>query len=525
MDARPLSDESARAAAALTGAAASLCVGDLFADQVALRPDAIALQAGDRHWTYAEMDARVNRLCHLLASRGVVRGERVAILSENRPEYAELLMAAARLGAIVACLNWRQSAEELTHCLALVGPRVALVSPRFASQAPLLRAAGVGSLLTLGDALDQTLLAMPVHAPPDAGVQPEDGLYILYTSGTTGKPKAALISHRALLARGAVGTMDRGVRRGSHFIAWPPMFHMASADNLMVTLIGGGKVIVVDGLQIDALCDAAQNEADIGWFVLMPGMVERFLDEARRRGLQPRPVDSVGCMADLVPRHQIAEVTRLFNAPFRNSFGSTETGPAPASAGRIAVGVPPDDLAKTQSALCRVRLVDEDGHDVRPGEPGELLLRSPTLFSGYWGMPEATAEAFAGGWFHTGDVFVRQPDGLLRFVDRRKYLIKSGGENIYPAEIEQLLLASPRIMDAAVVRKPDPKWGEVPVAFVARVDPSLSAEDVLALCRGRIAGYKVPREVRFMAHDDMPRSTTGKVMRHLLEERLGQETA
>jgi fatty-acyl-CoA synthase len=182
--------------------------------------------------------------------------------------------------------------------------------------------------------------------------------------------------------------------------------------------------------------------------------------------------------------------------------------------------VTPENLAKNQSSLSRVRLVDEAGREVAQGQIGELLLRSPTLFSGYWGMPEATAEAFADGWFHTGDVFKREPDGSLQFVDRLKYLIKSGGENIYPAEIEQLLLASPRIADAAVVRKSDAKWGEVPVAFVAAHDESLTADDVLALCRGRIASYKMPREVRFIPNKDMPRSTTGKIMRNELEALL-----
>jgi fatty-acyl-CoA synthase len=256
-------------------------------------------------------------------------------------------------------------------------------------------------------------------------------------------------------------------------------------------------------------------------------MIEKVVEEFRRRGSRPQPVDSVACMADLVPRHVIAEVTTLFDAPFRNTFGSTETGPAPGGgrAGRVAVGVVAQDLAKSQSSMCQVRLVDEEGRDVGVGEPGELLLRSASLFSGYWGMPEATAEAFAGGWFHTGDVFTREADGALQFVDRRKYLIKSGGENIYPAEIEQLLLASPRIIDAVVVRKADAKWGEVPVAFVATDDASLTPEDVVDLCRGRIAGYKMPREVRFIRAGDMPRNTTGKVMRNLLEDILKKEPA
>ena len=497
--------------------AAGLNVSDLFEDQVVTRPDAVAIQSAEGEWTYAQLGMRVDRMAAWLQSQGVQRGERVAILSENRREFALTLLAAAKLGAIVACMNWRQSPDELSHCIGLVAPRVVLVSPRHRQHVSLF---GSARVTLFGAQFDEALMSPAAGAVLQNCAEPEDGLYILYTSGTTGKPKAALISHRALLARSAVGAMDRGSRRGSTFIAWPPMFHMASADNVLITLIGGGKVIVMDGLQVEALCDAAERESNLGWFVLMPGMIDKVLDEFKRRGTRPQRPDSIGCMADLVPRQQIAEVTRLFDSPFRNTFGSTEGGPAPGSGGRVAVGVTPGNLAKNQSSLSRVRLVDEAGREVAQGQTGELLLRSPTLFSGYWGMPEATAEAFADGWFHTSDVFVREPDGSLQFVDRRKYLIKSGGENIYPAEIEQLLLASPRIADAAVVRKSDAKWGEVPVAFVAARDESLTADDVLAICRGRIASYKMPREVRFVRNKDMPRSTTGKIMRNELEALL-----
>ena len=493
----------------------------MFEDQVALKPQAVAVQSPQGDWTYAQLGEQVARMSAWLRVQGVARGDRVAILSENRREFVLTLLAAAKVGAIVACMNWRQTAEELAHCITLVTPRIALVSPRYEQHVKLF---GEVAVTMIGEELESDIGGVRFASTPPCGngdvVEPEDGLYILYTSGTTGKPKAALVSHRALVARGAVNTMDRGVRRGATFIAWPPMFHMASADSMLVTLIGGGKVIVMDGLDVGVLCDLGEREDNVGWFVLMPGMIDKVLDEYARRGTRPHPADSVGCMADLVPRQQIVDVTRLFNAPFRNTFGSTEAGPAPGSGGRVPVGVAPENLAKNQSSLCRVRLVDEAGQDVAPGEPGELLLRSPTLFSGYWGMPEATAEAFAGGWFHTGDVFTRQPDGTLQFVDRRKYLLKSGGEHIYPAEIEQLLLASPRIAAAAVVRKRDAKWGEVPVAFVAVRDETLSAEEVVALCRGRIANYKLPREVRFIRNEDMPRSTTGKIVRSELEALL-----
>ena len=219
-------------------------------------------------------------------------------------------------------------------------------------------------------------------------------------------------------------------------------------------------------------------------------------------------------MADLVPRHQIAEITELVQAPYANTFGSTETGLPPASAGRIPIGVTPDALSKTQSTMCRCRLVDLDDNDVADGEVGELAFRGPTLFSGYWNAPKANAEDFRGGWFHMGDAFRRKEDGTLDFVDRIKYMIKSGGENIYPAEIEQVILADHRVDDAVVVRAPDKRWGEVPVAFVAANDPDLTTDDLSQQCRAALAGYKQPKQIQFVALGDLPRSTTGKIQRH-----------
>jgi fatty-acyl-CoA synthase len=235
--------------------------------------------------------------------------------------------------------------------------------------------------------------------------------------------------------------------------------------------------------------------------------------------LRPKGTRYIGVMADLVSGPRIAELTRWFQAPYINTFGSTEAA-AIASRGRIAIGELPHDLAKEPSSHCRMRLVDLDDKDVADGTPGELLVQSETLFSGYWQAPELNAEVFRDGWFHTGDVFARRPDGRLDFVDRRKYLIKSGGENIYPAEIERLLLRSPRIADAAVVRRSDPTWGEVPVAFIVRRDPELSSDEVLALLDGELARYKRPREVRFVADAELPRSSSGKIIRAELERRL-----
>jgi fatty-acyl-CoA synthase len=226
-------------------------------------------------------------------------------------------------------------------------------------------------------------------------------------------------------------------------------------------------------------------------------------------------------MADLVPANEIARITSLLGAPYANTFGATETGCPPCSSSLIPVGVAPTRLSKHKSPFCEVRLVDAEDRDVPMGTPGELCLRGPTLFSGYFRADEVNAREFRGGWFHMGDVFVLNADGTLDFVDRVKYLIKSGGENIYPAEIERVLLQDERVLEAAVVRSRDTRWGEVPVAFIARKNETLDEGAVLQICRAALAGYKQPKAVHFISFDSFPRSASGKILRHELERRLG----
>jgi fatty-acyl-CoA synthase len=259
---------------------------------------------------------------------------------------------------------------------------------------------------------------------------------------------------------------------------------------------------------------------ELGWLLLMPGSIEPVIEVLRRDGRKPRGIRAVGAMADLVPTAQIAELTGLLGAPYLNSFGATETGLPPCSAVLLPPGDVPTSLSKRQSCLCDIKLVDPKGNEVPDGEPGEMAIRGPTVFSGYWDAEGVNRRDFAGGYFRMGDLFRRNPDGSYDFVDRAKYMIKSGGENIYPAEIERVLLSDPRIADAAVVRRKDERWGEVPVAFVAAKTPELTPDDVLQLCRDRLAGYKRPKEVRFIAFEAFPRSTTGKIQRHEMEKWL-----
>jgi fatty-acyl-CoA synthase len=275
----------------------------------------------------------------------------------------------------------------------------------------------------------------------------------------------------------------------------------------------------VDGFDPAALAGIVGRER-LGWLLLMPGMVGAFSAELKRRSIAPVGLKLCGVMADLVPPAAIAEVTLLLGAPYANTFGATETGNPPASTGTIPVGVAPARLSKRQSPFCEVRLLDGDGHDVPDGTPGELAMRGPTLFSGYWRAPEANARDFRDGWFHMGDVFVRNPDGTLDFVDRVKYMIKSGGENIYPAEIERVMMQDPRVADCAVVRCRDEQWGEGPFAFVARREESLTEEELRRRCREQLAGFKQPKGIRFIGMDDFPRSASGKIQRHELEKQV-----
>jgi fatty-acyl-CoA synthase len=501
----------------LAAQAAVLTVGEVFSLAAARTPEGVALTEGPRRLTYRELEQRTNRLAHALAALGVGRGERVGILSENRAEYLELAMACAKLGAILCALNWRLTPRELQHCVTLTAPAVVVASPRFAGPLAAVEH-GARRVIALGPEYE-ALLERASEARLAIPAQPEDGLLILYTSGTTGLPKGALISHRAEIARLTVNALDMGLRPGAHLPVWPPLYHMASLEQALHVLMLGGTAHVFDGLQPEALAALAARET-LWWFILLPGMVEQMIEALHRAPAPPRTPQQCGAMADLVPPHQIAEVTRILGAPYMNTFGSTETGIPPLSAHRLAPGKVPERLSKRPNSLCTFRLVDADDRDVPDGTPGELAFRGPTCFSGYWNAPEANALDFRGGWFHLGDLFVRNDDGSYDFVDRVKYLIKTGGENVYPAEIERVLLRDRRVEEAVVVRRKDARWGEVPVAFIARRDASLTPEMLAAACRTELAGYKQPKEYRFVDFADIPRSTSGKVQRHEVEKWL-----
>ncbi len=499
----------------IAGAVAT--VGELFRTCAQINSTTTAIEYQGRQISYGRLRDRVERLTAVLASHGLRRGDRVALLSHNRPEYFEVELAAANLGVMTACLNWRLSQRELDYCVELVSPKLVIVEEEFAGN---LASAASRGVIEIG-AQYERLLQQQTGRPAPILAESEDGLVILYTSGTTGLPKGAVISHRAMVMRALVLSSELNISHRDSFVAWAPMFHMVSTDHGLATLLRGGTVVVIDGFQVEPLLAAVERH-HIGWLVLIPGMVEAFVAALKAQATTVKGVGICGAMADLVPPQAIAEVTELLQAPYLNSFGSTETGLPPATRGLIAVGEIPTRLSKQQSAFCQIKLVDPSDIEVAPGMPGELAIRSATLFSGYWQAAETNARDFRGGWFHMGDVFRRNEDGSLDFVDRIKYMIKTGGENVYPAEIERVLMSDTRITEAAVVRATDQKWGEVPVAFVSRRDTTVTEAQLLELCRRDLAAYKRPRQFQFIDFSEFPRSTSGKVQRHELEARLAK---
>lgn len=491
-------------------------VYSMFRSTANWNADNLAIECGERSWTYGELLDLIDRLASVLRSEKVMAGDCIAILSENRAEYTMLQFACARIGAIASCLNSRLVVEELQYCIHLVEPQLIFVSSRFQSLLDQVAYSGAKQISMEGCLSLAASAELDQHPPL---LNSEQGLLLLNTSGTTGLLKAALISHRAEIARMTTLRMDLKIDPGDAFLAWSPMNHIGGTDHTISSLMMGSAVIITDGLDIDTMCSVI-GRYKIGWLLLMPATIEPILRRLAETKTRVVGVKVVGCMADLIPAAQIDEVTTALNALFVNSFGSTETGLPPATGHLIPVGEVPTDLSKKISSLCEFRLVDEDDNDVQQGEVGEALLRGPTLFSGYWNAPEVNAEAFRDGWFRMGDLLKQTKSGGFEFVGRLKYLIKTGGENVYPAEIERVLLSDSRVEEATIVRKKDSRWGEIVVAFITRNTEALTDAEIEKMCRAKLASYKRPREIYFIPIGEFPRNGSGKIIRESLEKRL-----
>jgi O-succinylbenzoic acid--CoA ligase len=484
---------------------------DWLTRRAATHGDQPALLCGDVAWSFAELHARVGVAAAALAATGGVAGERVALLARNSPAFVVTVHALGRLGAVLAPLNARLAPEELAWQLADCGAALLLHDDQYAALAE----------QAARDVAGVRLLALGTEGPvADIDVAPVAAKTIrldavqsvIYTSGTTGRPKGALLTWGNHWWNAVGSALQLGLDSRDRWLAPLPLFHVGGLAILMRSVIYGMPVILHERFD-PGRANAAIDEQGATIISVVATMLRRMLDAHRG---QPYP-PSLRCVllgGGPAPRPLREECARL-GVPVAQTYGLTEAG------SQLATLPPEDALRKLGSAgkplLPNDLRIERAGAPVPAGEVGEIVVRGPSLTPGYLNRPEATTHAWRGGWFHTGDLGRLDADGYLYVLDRRDDLIVSGGENVYPAEVEAVLLAHPAIADAGVVGVPDAEWGQTPVAILQARDSATPADaEILAHCAARLARYKVPK--RLIWRETLPRNAAGKLLRRALRD-------
>jgi len=495
-----------------------------------LNPDAEAYVDSHSHerLTFRELNLRCNQLANALRGAGVEKGERVGLLLMNGAEFMEAYFALAKIGAVVVPLNWRLVADELEFILKDSGTRRLIFDGEFAATAAdlhsrgektdirqWLQVTGGGEGAHFSESYEQFRDAGS-QAEPDCDSGDEDMLYIMYTSGTTGLPKGVVHTHESSIW--AVLTIAATVdfRTGDRYLAALPMFHVGALTPLAANVYAGVTSIVMRSFEPVLAWQLIEREkistglavpAMLNFMVQVEGFEHRFDRSALRwimTGAAPVPPALVQLYADL-------------GVGVQQVYGLTE------SCGPACLMDPENALRKPSSTgraffHTEIRVVNASGEDCGPEEAGEVLVRGRHIMREYWNRPDATAETLVDGWLHTGDIAVMDEEGFVSIQDRIKDMIISGGENVYPAEIENVLMSHPEISEAAVIGMPSEKWGESPFAIVVRNTDTLTETDVLNYCHGKLAGFKQPKGATFI--DVIPRNPSGKILKRLLREQF-----
>jgi acyl-CoA synthetase (AMP-forming)/AMP-acid ligase II len=500
-------------------AASEVTIDGLFRRAFAVFSDRVAVTSENGAWTYAEVCDRAWRLANALSRSGLKRGSRIAVLSETRPPYVEIYAASAALGVTVVALNIRLHPEELLYCLDKGAPTLVIAS------GPLClgledvrgRALSVAHWVSLDPRagwLDyERLIEESSPDEPPLVAKADDIHNVLFTSGTTGRPKGAMISQRAAAARGLRLAQWFGLSERDGFVGWLPLYHCGGDESLYATFVTGGVFCALRKADPETMFRVIERDS-LSWTLLSPGVLTDFLNHPKRGDHDLTCLRFAIGYANMMP-DIIAELTAALSIQFYDAFGQSESSYLLAH-GVSTPGETPS-LRKRPSPLLDVRIVDDAMNDLPMGQPGECIVRGPSVMSGYLDDEAANEDVFRGGWLHTGDLLRREDDGSLTFVDRKKYLIKTGGENVYPAEVEAVLTRHPAVQEVCIFGVPDPHWGEtIKAVIVPRAGAAPTGAEIVAFCRDHLAGYKRPRFIEFVASERMPRSATGKLQRHEL---------
>lgn len=489
-------------------------------------PQATALIQEGQRWSYESLLKRVKALAGCMKSRGIGRGDRIAIMLPNSHEFVELYFATLAIGAVATPVNFRFVAPEIRFVLEDSEPRILFfhadyeerVREAVAGMTPPLELLKVGPGKTKGEEDLETFISGGSTLESPLEMEEEEPCQIMYTSGTTGPPKGAVIPHRAVLWN-LINTMHgREDREGERALIIGPLYHTAALNNhLTIQIALGGTCILIRSFDPEVVLKAIEDHKATT-ISGAPTMYHMLMEHPGAGGFDLRSITKCTSGAAILPQ----EVRRRLEVFFPSVKGIYDVYGCTEAAPTISILRDEESAAKPGSVgrpvpFVQVKIVDDEDRPLEPGKIGELLCRGPNVMLGYYKRPKATEEALRGGWLHTGDLARMDEEGYIFIVDRKKDLIISGGENIYPREIEEVLLEHPAIRDAAVIGSPDELWGEVVHAFVVlREGCTLDQEGVIQHCKGKLAGYKKPRRVTFL--QEIPRNPSGKVLKERLRE-------
>lgn len=494
----------------------------------AFAPDKTAIAFEGERLSYAAFAGRIERTATALKRElGVGRGDRVAILSLNRPDYLVLLYACARLGALLVPLNWRLAVAEQIFILADAGAKVLVLEQAFDGvlaelERNSLRMAVVGLDFTppRGETFETLLGSGGGGRDPHADLSCP--LLIVYTSGTTGRPKGAVLRQEALFWNGVMSQHMHDMTSEDHILTVLPFFHVGGLNIQTTPALHLGATVTIHARFTPDMALAAIARERPTLTVMVPAIIQAVSDHPAWATADLSSLKAVATGSTIVPPHLIDRFVAR-GVPVLQVYGSTETCPI---AVYTRLG---GDLSRAGSTglaglCCEAKVIDHAGSEVPPGTPGEIAVRGPNVFFEYWGNADATRDALHDGWYRTGDIGLCDPDGYFWVRDRKKNMIVSGGENVYPAEVERVLLEHPDVSECAVIGRPDPRWDEVPVAYVIRRSGCrLEVDELKAHLQAQLARYKVPRDIVFVT--DLPRTALGKVQHFLLKQLDAQSRA